>query len=329
MNRQLRVIPCKSSFTTLFLVMMIKYSLLQSLSLKRIVAFQSRTTTRLVQSSRNQKRHFNKDMILHQPSSFKVNISPNIKIPARVVLDPLPIAYVYDHCPFCVRVRFALGLKNVKHTNIFLANDDVATPTYLVGKKIAPIFQYNDIVMPESWDIIQYIDSDPTFGPIDSIAPSSGRTDLVEWQNSARDLLRYLQRPRYVSTGLLPEFQQSDGRNAFISNHPVPPYDNKAEWKQLGFDKQFAIYLETMLEHDQKEEIQMLNQKLITLNDMIYCDYYCTEGSGSVSYDDIDLFSRLRSITIIKNVRWPTKLRNYMNHLSSLTDIPLYDEMAL
>jgi glutaredoxin 2 len=48
---------------------------------------------------------------------------------------------VYDNCPFCVRVRLALGVKNVKHDLIhFLANDYMATPTGLVGKKIAPIF---------------------------------------------------------------------------------------------------------------------------------------------------------------------------------------------
>jgi hypothetical protein len=58
----------------------------------------------------------------------------------RIVRDELPIVYVYDHCPFCVRVRLALGIKNIKHTVHFLANDDVKTPTKLVGKKIAPIF---------------------------------------------------------------------------------------------------------------------------------------------------------------------------------------------
>ena len=58
----------------------------------------------------------------------------------RVVLEELPIVHVYDHCPFCVRVRLALGLKNIKHTINFLANDDIPTPTKLVGKKIAPIF---------------------------------------------------------------------------------------------------------------------------------------------------------------------------------------------
>lgn len=60
--------------------------------------------------------------------------------PERIVMDKLPTLYVYDHCPFCVRVRVALGLKNVKHIVSFLANDDIPTPTALVGKKIAPIF---------------------------------------------------------------------------------------------------------------------------------------------------------------------------------------------
>jgi hypothetical protein len=50
-----------------------------------------------------------------------------------VVGSPLPRVYVYDHCPFCVRVRFVLGIKNIKHNVIYLANDDVETPTKLVG----------------------------------------------------------------------------------------------------------------------------------------------------------------------------------------------------
>jgi hypothetical protein len=61
----------------------------------------------------------------------------------RIIRDELPIVYVYDHCPFCVRVRLALGIKNVKHNIYFMANDDIPTPTKLVGKKIAPIFVSN------------------------------------------------------------------------------------------------------------------------------------------------------------------------------------------
>lgn len=48
----------------------------------------------------------------------------------------------------------------------FLANDDIATPTALVGKKIAPIFQMvaDNMVMGESLDIIAKVDSDPKYG---------------------------------------------------------------------------------------------------------------------------------------------------------------------
>lgn len=76
-------------------------------------------------------------------SSVQLSTTPTQEVfakPPRVILEELPIVYVYDHCPFCVRVRLALGLKNIKHTINFLANDDIPTPTKLVGKKIAPIF---------------------------------------------------------------------------------------------------------------------------------------------------------------------------------------------
>ena len=71
----------------------------------------------------------------------------------------LPQLYVYDHCPFCVRVRLALGLLDQKHQLMFLANDDIETPTELIGKKIAPIWVDKDGPMMESLDIIAKVDT--------------------------------------------------------------------------------------------------------------------------------------------------------------------------
>jgi hypothetical protein len=82
-----------------------------------------------------------------------VVITPFVK-PERIVLDNT--LYVYDHCPFCVRVRLALGIKNVKHNLHFLANDDVAIPTRLVGKKIAPIFVSIVIDDQIRWEIAHF-----------------------------------------------------------------------------------------------------------------------------------------------------------------------------
>lgn len=253
----------------------------------------------------------------------------------RIIRDELPIVYVYDHCPFCVRVRLALGIKNVKHSVVFLQNDDIPTPTKLIGKKIAPIFAIpeDDFIMGESLDIIEKVDSDDRFGATGQLLPATGRKDIKAWQKSVQVLLRTLQRPRYVATGLLPEFQQLDGRHAFIKNHQLPPYE-KPEWKGDGtdenpgmpMDEKLKLYAEAMAK-DPAPLLEDLNAKLIELDDMLYSENYCSEGG--MSMDDIDLWARLRSITIIKDVQWPKKLRKYMDNLSALGDVPLYDQMAL
>ena len=249
--------------------------------------------------------------------------------PERVIRDELPILYVYDHCPFCVRVRAAFGLKNIKHNLHFLANDDVKTPTALVGKKISPILEWKEanVCMPESMDIVQLIDSDDRLGPTGMIKPKTGREDLKAWQSSVQDLLRGLQRPRYVATGLIPEFQQLDGRHAFIKNHQLVGY-SKDEWKKgdMPLEEKLKLYAEAMA-RDPASDIEEVNRKLVELDDMIYSVHHCSPGG--VSLDDIDLFARLRSITIIRDVDWPTKLRTYMDNMSELADIPLYDAMAL
>jgi len=266
--------------------------------------------------------------------SSVTDVIPYVQGP-RIVRDQLPIIHVYDHCPFCVRVRLALGLKNVKHLVNFMANDDVSFPTSLVGKKIAPIFEIPEdkFVMMESLDIIAKIDSDERFGPTGQIRPATGRKDIKAWQKSVQTLLRTLQRPRYVATGLLPEFQQLDGRHAFIKNHQLPPYE-KSEWKGDGtpenpgmdMDMKLRLYAEAMAS-DPTSLLEDLNAKLVELDDMVYSEEHCSEGG--ISLDDIDLLARLRSITVVRDVQWPEKLRNYIDNLSALCDVPLYDEMAL
>jgi glutaredoxin 2 len=227
-------------------------------------------------------------------------------------------------------VRLALGIKNIKHNIHFMANDDISTPTKLVGKKIAPIFVFpeDDVVMAESMDIIKLIDSDERFGPTHILAPATGRTDLKDWQKSVQNLLRTLQRPRYVATGLLPEFQQLDARHAFIKNHQLPPYE-KAEWKggeEITMVEKLQIYADAM-ESDPAPLVEELNAKLVVLDDIVASENFCTEGG--LSLDDVDLWARLRSVTIVEGVVWPKKLRSYMDNMSALTDVPLYDEMAM
>ena len=67
------------------------------------------------------------------------SLAEALRGPMTVIGAPIPRLYVYDHCPFCVRVRFIMGIKNIKHNVVFLANDDVETPKNLV-KNMQPRF---------------------------------------------------------------------------------------------------------------------------------------------------------------------------------------------
>lgn len=234
-------------------------------------------------------------------------------LPERVKLDPRPRVFVYDHCPFCVRVRHVLGLKNVKYDLIWFMNDDAETPTALVGKKMVPIFQPDGAdgkSMPESLDICKYVDSDSRFGPEGMFKEASDRTDISEWMDELADPMRRLTRIRF-SRAPLPEFTFADGREAYIRNHPIkqPP---------SSYDENFER---------SAEYIDAVQSRLNDLAAMIYSPQYCTEGG--LSYDDVVLFPRLRSLTIIKGLKLPQRIRDYIEWHSEKAEIPLYDYCAL
>jgi glutaredoxin 2 len=63
------------------------------------------------------------------------------------------------------------------------------------------------------------------------------------------------------------------------------------------------------------------------LDAMVFSEDFCTEGG--LSYDDIDLWARLRSLSVVKGVEWPEKLGKYMRNFEKKADVPLMDSMAL
>jgi len=208
-----------------------------------------------------------------------------------------------------------------------MANDDVHTPTGLIGKKLAPILECPDdgTVMNESLDIVQFFDKNEKYGPTDAIAPMSERTDIKAWMKSTQSLLRLLHRPRYMKAPL-PEFQQQDSLDYFVSGHQLPPFE-KAAWKEeLDMATKWEKYEEAMARTP--ELLPELNQKLKELDGLIHCEHYCTEGIG-FSYDDVDLWARLRSLTLVKGADFGPKTRAYLDNLSKRCDVPLYDCMAM
>lgn len=201
-----------------------------------------------------------------------------------------------------------------------MGNDDVDTPTALVGKKIAPIWVDADGPMGESLDIIAKV------VPEGAIKPASGRTDFKAWQKDVQTLMRKICRPRYVKVPL-PEFMQKSGRDAFVNNHQMPPFE-KSDWKgnpDMSLDEKYGHYDAAFAESD--DLVPQLSEKLKELEGLIHCEDCATEGG--FSYDDVDLWARLRSLTVIKGLVIGPKVRAYLDNFEAKGDVPLYDVMAV
>ena len=66
--------------------------------------------------------------------------------------------YEYQHCPYCVRVKFFLKLFDISFNVEHLDYSDKVTPRQLTGNKSLPIIEVDDSTyMDESLDIIKYI----------------------------------------------------------------------------------------------------------------------------------------------------------------------------
>jgi glutaredoxin 2 len=245
--------------------------------------------------------------VLRAPHSAR-SVNMAVARPAQVVLTPqLPRVYVYDHCPFACRVRYALGVKNVKHNVVWLMNDDVATPTALVGKKVVPVFEPlggGGPAQMESLDICAAVDADARYGPPGLFRPASGRTDISAWVSAHAMTVRRLTRPRVVAAPL-PEFVFADARDAFVRNHPLPD--------PSSYEENLA---------DSPRLVADLQSHMAALDDAIHCAEHCTPGG--LSFDDIDLFPRLRTLTLVKGLVLPPKTLAYLRHHSAMSEVGLY-----
>ncbi len=212
--------------------------------------------------------------------------------------------YVYDHCPYCVKARMIFGLKNVPVELITLLNDDEATPKAMIGKKMVPILELDTgDYMPESMDIIHYIDG------LEGEPVLQGETNeaVAEWLGASRDYLYKLAMPRWVKADL----------EEFKTQGAIDYFTQKKE-AMIGSFEEHLAHSEALIRQAEAhlQELDGLIQKDASVNE-------------ALSEDDIHLYAVLRSLRIVKGLKFPNQVRSYFKVMTEATGIPDHKPLAV
>lgn len=212
--------------------------------------------------------------------------------------------YIYDHCPFCVKARMIFGLKNIPVELNVLLNDDEATPTRMIGQKIAPILQKDDSrYLPESMDIVHYVDK------FDGKPLLTGKQNpaLDTWLRKVNSYVNRLLIPRFAKSAF-DEFATPEARAYFVAKKEAAIGD-------------FAEHMShsSGLIKNISDDLRALDKLIVQPNAV----------NGELSDDDIHLFPLLRNLTIVAGINWPTRVADYRDNMAKQTQINLLSSMAI
>ncbi|EKO3371181.1 GrxB family glutaredoxin [Vibrio fluvialis] len=204
--------------------------------------------------------------------------------------------YIYEHCPFCARVRYVAGMLNIPLEIINLAYDDDTTTNDLIGAKQVPLLiKHNGEVMAESLDIIAYFielaQSSESHQPSESV---------LDWQKIAFLPLQKVGYPRW-SNMVFPEFATQSAQLAWRA---------KKETEALNFD---ALLQDTP--NIAKEVEALIERAKSVLN----LDSY----QHVTLVDEAILFSILRGFFSAAEILWDNAVKNWMESVSNKTHVPL------
>ena len=213
--------------------------------------------------------------------------------------------YIYDHCPYCVKARMIFGLKKQSVHIKTLLNDDEKTPIEMIGVKMVPILEYEtEKFMPESMDIVDFIDKKT---PPQQVEPSED-SQLLNWMSQNNTLNYKLAMPRWVQSPL-EEFKTASARDYF----------EKKKTSYIGSFKECLAESPSLI-LQMEEELEKLESFLQTNNSFF---------EKRLSWNDFHLFPFLRSLTVVKGLKFPTKVKIYIEGLSQLSQIPLHFDIAV
>lgn len=203
--------------------------------------------------------------------------------------------HVYDHCPYCIRVELFLGWNGVKYNRVVYGYGDMEGPKALIGKKQLPILTGDGAPypsgmrgMPESLDMINWLSKDFNL----PVRPATGRKDYAEWQKKAKNTIAGLMRPRLLKMPFR-DFQTKEDVDYATAKWAKKGFNVEQSWSATP---QLLAQMEALL-----KELEPLIKGNGSLN---------PEGLGM---DDIFLLPDLRRLTVVRDLKWPPKVRNYVD----------------
>ncbi|HHR6080415.1 TPA: glutaredoxin 2 [Providencia alcalifaciens] len=210
--------------------------------------------------------------------------------------------YIYDHCPFCVRARMIFGLKKVAVEEVILLDNDIETPTRMIGRKMVPILEKEDgSYLPESLDIVRYVDqlSEPR------LAAGEISPEIDSWYKAVSSTVSKLVTPRFTESEF-PEIATADAKAAYIQRVSKFHGDDLSVLR-----KETHTLLIELEPHMDLLDIwlEKRNKAVVDINDFI-------------------IFPVLRSLSIVKEIGFSTIIHDYMDRTSQATGINLLFSQA-
>ena len=207
--------------------------------------------------------------------------------------------YHYIHCPFCVRVRMAMGFLETPYSSVVLPYNDEKTPLSLTDKKMLPIAEYKnsksqDIVSNESLNIIKDNDVD------NKLANELYSSEVEELLGSLGKEVHSLAMPYWIWT---PEFDEASREY----------FQNKKEVKRGPFKE---------LVKNREKFIQSLNIKLNSLDKMM-TPYY---KSDKLTINDIAIASHLWGMYIVPEFQFSDRMNTYLMNIKSKCNFNYHED---
>ena len=201
--------------------------------------------------------------------------------------------YMFEHCSLCFRVRMIAALKHLHLQETVVLDDDSDTMVNLVGKRVIPILVKDDgRPMLESMDMVKYIE---VIGA--PILTGPERPEIFALTENIAPQSALLTQPRYPLLGL-PEF----GTVAALDHYTMRKRKTLGDFVELRAKT--------------REYIDALSVSLETLDRLIESPQAV---NGALSLDDIRVLPLLRSAAVVKELRFPGKLRGYFESMMSMS----------